>query len=129
VGVLTEPGCHELIMGHEGESVRSTLGYRPTPGLILLFPRIGIRHSNHKHPSLLLQRSHCSYTDVVCSNMEQGGAPMNNGRPGYGPRGFQPGQSRGAGQVEAFRGGFNRPYPGHGGGSYGRRGGGVNRFL
>jgi hypothetical protein len=72
VGVLMEPGRHELIMGHEGESIRSTLGYMPTPGLISLFARIGIRHSNPKHPSLLLQRSRCSYADIVCSNMEQG---------------------------------------------------------
>jgi hypothetical protein len=99
VSIPTEPGRHELIMGHEGESIRSMLGYRPTAGLISLFARIGIRHSNPKRPSLSPQHSRRSYADPVRSNMEQGGAPVNNGRTGYCSRGFQPGQSRGAGQA------------------------------
>jgi hypothetical protein len=127
VDVLTEPGRHELIMGHEGESGRQTLGYRPTPGLISLFTKTGVRRPNPKCPNFSPQCSRRSYADVIRSNMEQGGAPMNNSCPGFGPCGYQPGPPRGAGQVEAFHGGFNRPYPGYGGGSYARRGR-VNRF-
>jgi hypothetical protein len=59
--------------------------------------------------------------------MEQGGAPANFNRSGHGQRGFQLVPPRGAGQTEAFRGGFNRQHQGYGSGPYGRRGG-VNRF-
>jgi hypothetical protein len=55
--------------------------------------------------------------------MEQGGAPANDNHPSQGPQGFQPMPPRRVGQAEAFRGGFNGPYQGYGGGSYGRRGG------
>jgi hypothetical protein len=59
--------------------------------------------------------------------MEQGGTPVNNSRPGFGQHGYQSGAPRGAGQAKAFHGGFNMPYKGFGGRSYGRRGG-PNRF-
>jgi hypothetical protein len=76
VDVLTEPGRHELIMGHEGESGRQTLGYRPTPGLISLFTKTGVRRPNPKCPNFSPQCNRRSYADVIRSNMEQGGAPM-----------------------------------------------------
>jgi hypothetical protein len=52
---------------------------------------------------------------------------VNNNRLGFFPRSYHPGAARGAGQVEAFCGGFNRPYQVFGSGAYGRRGG-VNWF-
>jgi hypothetical protein len=109
------------------ESVCQKSRYMPTPGLIALFNKIGPQNPNPNHPKLLPQCSRRSYNDVVGSNIKQGGAPANNNRPGFVPRSYHPGAPQGAGQAEAFCGGFNRPYQGYGGGVYGRKGG-VNRF-
>jgi hypothetical protein len=54
VDVATELGHHELIMGHKVESHRQTLGYMPTPGLISLFTKTGVRCPNPKHQNFCL---------------------------------------------------------------------------
>jgi hypothetical protein len=125
--VLTELDRHEWIMGHESEPARQKSGYRPTLGLIVLFNKTGCWNQNPKHPKLLPYSSHCSYVDVIHTTMEQGGASVNNNYPSFFPHGYHPGAACGAGQAEAFHGGFNRPYQGFGSGAYGRRGG-VNWF-
>jgi hypothetical protein len=44
--------------------------------------------------------------------MDHSGAPANSSKPGAGQRGYPVRGSRGVGQADAFRGGFNRPHPG-----------------
>jgi hypothetical protein len=121
-----ELGCHVSHMGHKSESVRQSVGYKPTPGLVLLFTETGGRRLNPK-PPIWHQHHRHTYADAVCGSMEQGGAPVNNNRPGYGKHGYQSGAPRGVGQADMFHGGFNRLYQGYGGGTFGRRGG-LNRF-
>jgi hypothetical protein len=107
--------------GHEGQSGRLTTGYKPIPGLISLFSKIGVSRQNPNHRVLLHQRCCRSYVEVVHNNMEQGSTPANFNRSGHGSCGFQPVPPRGAAQAEMFCDGFNMPYQGYGGGPYGKR--------
>jgi hypothetical protein len=100
------------------------LSYRPTPGLISLFSKIGARGHNPK-PAKQVSQAKRSYADI---GMDHNGTPSNFNCLGMGPRGHPSGIVRGAGQAKAFCGGFTRPpHQGFGGGMYGRRGG-VNWF-
>jgi hypothetical protein len=91
-------GHHDSFMSHISKSGHHNLCFRPTPRLITLFGKIGVRCHN---PNLAKQlpRDNRSYADVVRSGMDQSGVPANPNRQGMNQRGYPTSTSQGTGQA------------------------------